>query len=155
MQPSQKLLVFLLFLEEFIVWDPGRVNTITELVLRALVSSLDEQFEAATQPELTTTLIHYVRLVNPLWSAILFFTSIGAIANLLGSRLPFRLNILRRRYGWLVVVAVAGWVLYQILQILSEPAASENLLQIYRNKSLWTILFGSIAIYLIVVSDNA
>lgn len=154
MRQPLRLLIFVLFLEEFILWEPRKVSTITELFLQSIVSSFGDPTRTLTESG-ATTLMSLVLLVNPLWSAILFFASIGAVASVIGSHASFGVSVLLRRYGWLLALIIFAVLLYQVRQLLSQPAVSANVRQIYQTKSLWVTLFVGVATIWIVLSDSS
>jgi len=142
MRQPQNLFGFMLFLEEFILWEPGSITTISELLMRAVALSVD------------VNLLQYVNLLNPAWCALLFLASIGSVAKFFKSFIPYGLKILLNRLGWIIALIIFAVVIYKTWQILSVPTETNNIMQIYQNKPLLSILFAGITAHQLLVGED-
>jgi hypothetical protein len=141
MEKSPPVFFFLLFLEEFVQWVPGGVNTIVErLALIGFRSTEGFDYQLVT-------------LLNPGVAAFLFLVSSGAtvrfVRSLLTSWTSTDLILFINRHAIIRIVisgAIAFWLLQQILAVLSAGDVN-RLTDLYQNKSFWTVLFIGMAAY--------
>jgi len=127
---------FIIFLEEYLLWRPGQVNTLIEKILAAIVRGLDGG-------QMFTVLITYV---NPFLMYLLLLSSVGPIVWYLKSIFgeKARVNLLlwleRNAYIRILLAVVLGIVfILQLLKIFDNPYLT--FVTVYQNKSLWTVIF--------------
>lgn len=139
MEKRPPIFSLLLFLEEFVMWQPGTINTIVErFLLLALKSAQD-----ASQ---------WLTLLNPGLSILLFLVAvdatIGYVHSLLYNHISPDLILFMNRYSvirFILAGLVAFWLLRQLMATLSGDVGS--LMDLYIDKSFWTMLFVGIAAY--------
>jgi hypothetical protein len=127
---------FVVFLEEFLLWRPGQVNTLIEKILAAIVRGLDGG----------QMINEFIIYVNPLLMYFLLLGSVGPVVWYLKSIFGenARVNLLvwleRNAYIRILLAVILGIVfIWQLLLIFDNPQLT--FLMIYQNKTLWTVIF--------------
>lgn len=136
------IISFILFLEEWFFWKPGRVNTIIEKVL----------FSAGRSFFSTRDLEILLYFVNPALLILLFLGSVTAIVNLAKSffseTAKAELIIWVARHSYIKVilaVIVAVFVIFGVLRSVVD-ASDFSLMNLYFNKSFWGVMFAVITV---------
>jgi hypothetical protein len=142
------IFLLLLFLEEFILWQPGQLSTLVERFLLLLFKSSPE-------------VMNWLPWLNPGLAIILFLIVVGPTVDwfrsLLSNSMGTNLILFMNRHGIIRIILaalVAVWILLQLRETLSGDVGS--LADLYRNKSFWAMLFIGITAYKFVSpSKNA
>jgi len=141
MEKRPPIFFFLLFLEEFLQWVPGGVNTIIER-LALIWFRTTQEFD-----------YQLITLLNPGIIIFLFLISSGAtvrfVRSLLASWTSTDLILFMNRHS-IIRIIISGmivfWILQEILSVLSTGEIN-RLTDLYQNKPFWTVLFIGIAAY--------
>lgn len=147
MNQVNKVILFILFLEEYLLWHPGsgRFNSLCEKLAHIFIKGVgDPNFYAPVDGL-------YLYYINPALCYFLLLISAGPLISYIKSIISenARANILiwleRHSYIRVVLAAILGIIfITQLLNILDNP--SITLLALYQNKFLWTVVFGSMLI---------
>jgi hypothetical protein len=140
---------FIIFVEEFLLWNPGRINTLIEKIFVVIFRGL-EGGETVSQ---------FVFYLNPFVAFFFLSISVGVIVGYVKSIFSenARANMLiwleRNSYIRVILAVILGIVfLLQLMKVFDNPYLTLRL--IYQNKSLWGIIFA----YMIVkrlISEKA
>lgn len=121
------------------MWQPGTINTIVERFLQLALKS-------------TPDVSQWLTLLNPGLSIFLFLVTVGAtvgyVHSLLYNSISPGLILFMNRHSvirFILAGLVAFWLLRQLMATLSGDVGS--LMDLYIDKSFWTMLFVGIAAY--------
>ena len=130
---------FVFFLEEYLLWSPGHINTLFEKIARVIALSLDSE----------GILLQLVYFINPFFCYILLLASVPRLVDYIktifteNARNSILIWIERHNYIQVILALVlGGFFLLMVLRIFENSSLS--LLDLYQSKILWTILFGYI-----------
>lgn len=148
MEKRPPIFSLLLFLEEFILWRPGEVQTLAERLLQLTLRTAGEDYG------------QWVTLVNPALALLLFLIAVGPtvsyarnlITNSVGTNLILWMN--RHSVIRIALAALIGlWLLRQLLITLSGDVGT--LMDLYQDKGFWTTLLIGITAYKFVSPSNS
>lgn len=149
MKKINGIVTFIIFLEEFFFWSPGRINTLIEKILMTIFRS----GEASSSANMLITLI------NPALCWLLLLMSATSIVrfvfSIINENLEAEILLLFERYSWVRIVLIAILViilLSQLLNIFND--SSLTLISIYQNKMFWAVIFVYMIIKRILSEDN-
>ncbi len=141
---------FVLFLEEFMFWNPRYFNTIVEKVFLAL--PLDSFI---TQSEVRLIASY----INPALFILLFLASYSSIVRFIISflgehaRSEFLVWLERNKYfKAILAVALAVFMIFFVVKPIVD-SSDFSLLNVYHNKTLWTVLFSYIFVKRLISED--
>ena len=146
MEKRPPIFLLVLFLEEFIFWQPGALQTLVERFLLLAFNSM---------PQVTEWLVW----LNPGLSIFLFLIVVGPTVDWVRSLMSNSaytdlIQYMNRHSLFRIVLAglIAFGILTEVMETLSGDVGS--LLDLYQNKSFWTMLFVGITAYKFVSSSR-
>lgn len=128
---------FIIFLEEFLLWQPGRVNTLIEKIFAVILRGMEGGAYAHS----------FVTYLNPFVAFFFLSISVGVMVGYIKSIFSenARVNMLiwleRNSFIRIILAVLLGIVfLLQLLKVFDNP--NLTLEMIYQNKTLWSIIFA-------------
>ncbi len=140
---------FVLFLEEFIFWNPRYFNTIVEKVFLAL------PIDFITQSEVRVIGSY----INPALFILLFLSSYSSIikfvTSYLGEHAKADILIWLERNKFIKAILAVGLAVFMLFFVVKPVVDSSNfsLMNVYQDKSLWSILFSYMIVKRLISED--
>lgn len=142
--------IFIFFLEEFLIWNPNKPGPNT--ILEILVQVVTLQAKGKT---------FWIQYLNPGVAFVLFWASIRGVVNFLKSTLhrytALSLKaIFREHPAILMFVGLTAfcYIFYNGLAIAEKFKNANTLLVLYQYQPLWTIILLGITIIILFTSDD-
>lgn len=142
------VITFLFFLEEFFLWQPGRISTLFEKLLVVLFRTSENYNEVYA-------IAHYL---NPGLSFFLLIISVGPTIGFLKTLFNERAKsdiliwLERHNYVRVILAAFLGFgLLMQLLNIVNDSYLTA--ISIYQNKTFWTVIFAYIILKRFLSTD--
>ena len=141
------VLTFIFFIEEYLLWIPGQISTLIEKLGMVLFRSTE-----------STDILTVILNINPAFCFFLLLISIGPTVEFFHTlftehaRAEMIIWLERHKYVNVILsVIVVVIFLLQFFNIFNNPTMT--LLTLYRNKALWTVIFGYIVLKRILSTD--
>ena len=141
MNSYKSLPLFLLFLEEMLLWQPNNINTLLEKVMRLFFSE-NELYVITTYANPAIAIYLFLMSFKPITEAITKNLYLNTNPNLL--KIFHRFQVIRL----VIAVCILLWVLLQILMILDNT--NTVWLDLYQNKTFWSVIFSGIFFYALI-----
>lgn len=140
---------FVLFLEEFIFWNPRYFSTIVEKIFLAL------PINSMTQSEIRAI----GSFINPALFILLFLSSYSSIVkfitSFLGEHAKADILIWLERNKFIKAILAVGLAIFMLFFVIKPVVDSSNfsLLNVYHDKTLWAILFSYMFVKRLISED--
>ncbi len=143
------IITFILFLEEFIFWNPRYTNTIAEKIFLSL------PLEFLSRAEIRT----FASFIKPALFILIFLISYSSIVkfvtSFIGEHAQAEILIWLERNNYIKVILIVFLVIFMVFFVVKPIVDSSNfsLLSVYHDKTLWAIFFGYLIVKQLISED--
>lgn len=136
MKRNNSIVTSIFFLEEFLLWRPGEVNTLFQKLFYIIFRSIDSSFPYREIATLINPLLCYILFALSILNVVVFFKSV------FNERARADILIWLERNKYIRVILMALFVLIFIAQVLKVlDDSSLTVMVLYQDKGFWTSIF--------------